>query len=82
MPTRNDSDIRPVTVPMAGTAAESVKSARITSSVTYGVDGDPRNFGVCEQRNIDAAEALANAGLADGVRVVTGRDRHSRFTGA
>jgi hypothetical protein len=81
MPARNDSDIRPVTVPMAGTAGDSVKNASINSGMTYGVSGDARNFGTNQPRNLAEAEALLNAGQAAGVRVVSGRDGNSKFTG-
>jgi hypothetical protein len=82
MAAKTDSGVRPVTVPMAQTASDSVKNTRINSSVTYGVSGDPRRFGVNEPANIVEAEALVSAGLAEGVLVVTGRDRHSKFSGA
>jgi hypothetical protein len=82
MAAKNDSGVRAVNVPMAGTSADSVRNARINSSVTYGVSGSPRRFGVNEPTKIAEAEALANARVAAGVRIVTGRNRHSKFTGS
>jgi hypothetical protein len=67
---------------MAQTARDSVANARINSGVTYGVDGDPRRFGVNGPTNIDAADALENDDFAKlGMRVVTGRDRDSKISG-
>jgi hypothetical protein len=82
MAAKTDSEPRPITVPMAGTAGDSVKNAPINSGMTYGVSGDARNFGTNQPRNIDAAAALEQDDFARlGVRVVTGRDRDSKFSG-
>lgn len=74
---------RLVDVPMAGTARESVKNARIDSSVTDGVTGDERNFGVNQSRNISEAERFDRGGYSTkGLNISTGRSKSTRFTGA
>jgi hypothetical protein len=79
----NNRGPRLVRMPMAANSRQHVeRNVRIDSNTTFGVAGDPPRFGVNEQRNIDQAEALINTDTAGGMRVVTGRNRDTKFSGA
>lgn len=73
---------RPVDVPMAGNARESVKNACVNSQTNYGVSGAEENFGVNNARNIAEADRYDRKGYAmDGLNIVTGRSKRAKFTG-
>ncbi len=69
-------------VPMARNARDSVRNSRIDSTMTYGVTGDPDNFGTNEADCIAEAERYDRGGYGmKGLNIGTGRSSKTKYTG-